>query len=340
MRTLGRLLLALTLLAVCARGAAFAQAAESAPPALTVDGVHATRAEAAFYMLSAQNSYRGVAEYYRDFLGIDYWSLTDASGVTVFDMIKADVFRELLMMNVFYARAESMGVKLSAADIRACEADATQILKSITGEQASALTQADIAQVLMKQLLADRVYSLLVAQTQIDEDAARASVNADKCVQYDIEYLFASSGDAAADGRLTPLTGDMKTRRTEALRAGARANDWQSEAAASGAELCYGTLTFLSGNNDIDAKLVAAAVTLNPGEASDVIETDAGWFIVRMIDNASQDGYLRAVEEALASARKAAFQAEYDRIYAEASYEFDINFWDTLSPGGGEDITD
>lgn len=340
MRTLGRILLALTLIAACARGALFAQAEDGAPPALTVNGVNASRAEATFYMLSAQNGYRDVAAYYRDFLGIDYWNLADASGVTVFEMVKADVFRELLMMNVFYSRAESMGVKLLDADVSACQADAARILLSLNGEQARALTRADIEQVLMKQLLADRVYGLLVAQTPIDEASVRDGVNADECVQYDMEYLFMLNAEAAADGRLTPLTGEKKARQIEALTQAARAGEWESANEASAAGVCYGTLTFLSGNTDIDDKLISAAAVLAPGEASGVIETDAGWFILRMIDNSSEDGYRQAVENALTSARKAAFQAEYDRIYAETSYEFDVNFWDTLSPGGDEDISD
>lgn len=332
-----RALLALCVLSVlcsCAR-------AEADPPALVVDGVEVSRAEAEFYMLSAQNVYSEIAAYYEIFLGIDYWRLTDVSGATMFDMVKADVFRELLMMNVFYARAEDMGIKLNEADEMACASDAEALFERLALGENSQIGRADVERVLIKQKLADRVYSLLVAQTPIDERAVRESVNADMCVLYELEYLFTPNTRPTQDGRLAPLTDAQREQRVEALKSTANAPDWESALKTRDDDiLAYGALTFLSGDEDIDEALKSAAARLEKGETSGVITTDAGWFILRLIDNMSPEGYTAVLETALGEARKAAFQARYDQIYTEAVYEFDIYFWNTLSPDGGARVSD
>lgn len=331
MRTHVALILAIALALSGARGAR----AEAQSPALVVNGVEASRAEAVFYMFSAQNGYREVAAYYEDFLGVDYWNLKDASGMTVYSMIKADVFRELLMMNVYYEKSKGMGISLSDADARACAEDAQRAYASLTQAQAGKLTPEDIARVLEKQLLADRAYHLLIARTPVDEDAVKAEVNAGDYVLYELEYLYRVNAEIAGDGRLTPIS---EARKQECLNALNAARELEAlisaKAAFPEAELAYDTLRFLSCDTDIDDKLKTAAMSLAPGETSGVIETDTGWFVMRLTDDSSDEGYQAAVESALYEARKAAYQTEYEREYARAEYVFDVQFWDTLSPDG------
>ena len=89
--------------------------------ALTIGGKAVSFTEANIYIINAEKEYESVSKYYKDYLGVDYWSLTYANGMTVSQMVKSDVFKELLMMNVFYAMAQEKHFRLSALEKAACK---------------------------------------------------------------------------------------------------------------------------------------------------------------------------------------------------------------------------
>ena len=78
--------------------------------ALTISGNPVSFTEANIYIINAEKEYESVCKYYEDYLNIDYWSLTYANGMTVSQIIKADVFDQILSMNAFYLMAIENGM--------------------------------------------------------------------------------------------------------------------------------------------------------------------------------------------------------------------------------------
>lgn len=283
--------------------------------AFTVNGQAVPAAEARIYLLNAESSYGEIVRYYRDFLGIDYWSLTTANGMTASEAVKSDVFRELVMLNVFCAMALDEGVSLSPAEESDCAFEAKAYYASLPLASADGLTEADVERLMIKQRLADKMYSMLLGGLEIDEDAVTQSVDPAQYVVYDVEYL------------LSPAESERSEEEFDRLR---EAEIWSAEA---GDDLIYGKTRISSADAAADRSLLAAAASLGVGETSGIIKTDYGLFLIRVIDNSDPGAYEEAVENALYDARAQAFRDDYNALYSKAEYEINVSFWDSVTMG-------
>ena len=303
-------------------------------PAVTVSGVPVPKAEAYVYLLSAETEYAEIVEYYKNYLGVNYWSLEYANGMTVSQMVKSDVFKELLMMNLFYAMAQEKNLRLSADEKNACREDAKNTYALLPVSAASYLTEDALFQVFEKQRLADRMYSLLLSETEIDEESIIRSVNKDDFKTYEVEYLFRSNTDYSANGKAMMLTPEKEA---EVLKAFERAAALESlEDTVSlypDLDLLYANAVFSHEDTQIDRALMAVVTRLSPGETGRVARTDYGLFLIRLISNEGSAAYDAQVAEKLYQAREAAFSETYNRLFMNAEYEINVSFWDAVTPG-------
>ena len=67
---------------------------------LTVNGEELSREECNAWMWLVKHSYEDLVGYYQKTLGINYWGLTYSNGQCIWDSVKADAFKQLVMMEV------------------------------------------------------------------------------------------------------------------------------------------------------------------------------------------------------------------------------------------------
>ena len=313
----------------------FSYAEETA--ALIIGGRPVSFTEAYIYIINAENEYESVSKYYEDYLGVDYWSLTYANGMTVSQMIKSDVFDQIRSMNAFFLMALENGMRLTGEEIEACRKDAESAYQALSVTNASKIDEGELASVFEKQLLAGRMYSICLLEMEIDEDAVRASVDAENYVSYDVEYLFRSFDDFDENGKAVSISNEKQSQIENALLSARENPSFESVPSLFPAlDLLYGTTSLISGDDTVDKTLLSAAQTLSIGETSGIIKTDFGLFILRLNDNLSSSAYDKAIQNALMNAREEAFSAQKEAILKECEYEINVSFWNSLAPGAGE----
>ena len=323
------------LISLLLRVPSFAQDAH----ALIIEGQPVSLTEANIYIINAEQAYSDIAGYYEDYLGVDYWSLTYANGMTVSQMIKSDVFDEIKAMNVFYAMALENGMLLTESEKEVCRRDAENAYQALSVTDSEKINLDDLAFVYEKQLLAGRMYSVCLDGVTIDEEAVYASVSASDYIQYDVEYLFRSFDDFDENGRQQPLS-EEKRSAIESIYQSAAAYSSLEEAAIQNAsyDILYGQTAFLSSDTSVDSRLIEAAHSLETGMLSEVIETDLGLFLIRLLDNTDASAYEKAVEEKLFSAKEEAFLDEKTELIRKCEYEINVSVWRALTPGANENI--
>lgn len=305
--------------------------------ALTISGNPVSFTEANIYIINAEKEYESVCKYYEDYLNIDYWSLTYANGMTVSQIIKADVFDQILSMNVFYLMAIENGMRLTESEKDACRKDAENAYQALSVTDAEKINLNDLCTVFEKQLLAGRMYSVLMENTVIDESVIYASIDPNQYVSYDVEYLFRSYDDFDENGKSVYITDEKYAEIEEALSEAKDHPSFQSVPELFPTlDFLYGITSLISGDDTVDKALLNEASALAIGDTSGIIETDYGLFVIRLIDNQSTDAYERAVEDALFKAKEEAFSAEKDALISKYEYEINVSFWNTLAPGAGE----
>ena len=307
--------------------------------ALLTEGQTVSLTEANIYIIHAEQTYRDIQSYYDDYLGIDYWSLTYANGMTVSQMVKSDVFDQIKAVNLFYAMALENGMRLTQAEKEACRKDAESTYHALSVTDAEKIDLNELGFVYEKQLLADRMYSVCLDGAVIDEEAVRASVSPSDYLLYDVEYLFRSFDDFDENGRQRSLSRE-KQAAVESLFNNAGAFSSFEEAALSEEtlDILCGKTAFLSSDASVDHRLIEAARSLEIGQRSGIIITDLGLFLLKLIDNTDTSAYEAAVENALFAAREEAFLAEKTELIRKCQYEINVSVWRTLTPGKNENI--
>ena len=307
--------------------------------ALIIEGEPVSLTEANIYIINAEQAYSDIALYYEDYLGIDYWSLTYANGMTVSQMVKSDVFDEIKSMNIFYAMALENGMLLTEEEKEACRKDAERAYQALSVTDSEKIDINALAFVYEKQLLAGRMYSVCLDEIEIDEEAVWDSVEASEYIQYDVEYLFRSFDDFDENGRQQPLTKE-KQAAIKSVFQNAEAYSSFEEAALSDVtlDILYGKTTFLSSDSTVDHRLIEAASGLEIGQLSGIVETDLGLFLIRLLDNTDASAYEAAIAEKLFSEKEAAFLPEKTALIRDCEYEINVSVWRALTPGENENI--
>ena len=306
------------------------QALADEKTAVTIDGTPVSLAEARVYVCAAKSGYEDIVAYYRDFLGLDYWSIPCSDGRSAAEAVKSDVFRELVMMNVFCQMAQGDGMTATADDEAAAESDAHEFFTSLTDAESAGFTEADVKAVFLKQKLADRKCSRLLNEMDVDEAAVRAAVNPGDYVIYDLCYLSHPLAGVDENGETVPLT-EAREREIGRTMLDCMCADSPQEAAAAHPELTWGEASLTAGSREVDQTLLDTVQTMTVGETSGVIKTDYGLFVVRLLDNTDTLAYEDAVAQALYQARADAFSETYNRLYEQTECEINESFWDELT---------
>lgn len=290
-----------------------------AEAALTVNEREFTCAQCDAWMWLVKQSYRDMVDYYERTLGIDYWSLTYTNGQSVWDSVKADAFKQLIMMQVYGEIASREGLRLNRNEAELCARDAEALPEN------ASFDKSDLEEMLRLRLLAGKAYSYCLSFQEIDEESVIASVEKDIYIAYEAEYLYVpyyvySTGAASREGCIKTL---------KALKNFEGAYE---DAARLNAFLVSGKMTLCPADCACDAQLLATAQTLRVGEASEPVTTDYGLFMIRLLDDSDSSLYDAEVEKRLSEARKRAYRSEYNRLYTEAQYSLNAGYWDGLKP--------
>ena len=311
-----RILAMLMLLVMCS-----VCALSEAEPALIVNGSEISCCEADAWMDLVRSTYAEICDYYQRCLGVSYWSLTYPNGLSVWMSVKSDAFEQLVMISLLSSLADEYGVELSQAEQSAISQSARSHLAQAPN---ASFSLSDMEAVLTRQLLAQKVYGLLASHQSIDEESVRAGVSQSDCAACRAEYLCAPYS-------LYAQSGEARASEAERLKRIAAFEGPYASAVALNPDLDSGYVTFTYSKLEKDARL-KSLLTLQPGELSEVIETDFGLFIFRMGETDSAEVYESEVEEALWQARVQAFQAEYERMYEQCDYALSSEYWDSLKP--------
>lgn len=286
--------------------------------ALTVNGRSVSAAEARIYLLNAESSYADIVSYYDSYLNMDYWTLTTFNGMTAAEAVKNDVFQELIMLYIFYDMALNENLTLSDSEVAMCAQDAQTYYEGLSVLNAENISQEAVEDLLKKQRLADRIYGMLLLQTDVDALAVASNIDPDAYKVYDVEYLFSPSQNAMSPQDFTYIGTSL---------------DWPNAEGVAEGNLFYGTAQLSDIQDGMNESLLTAAENLHIGEVSLPIETVYGTFIIRLLSDSDTSAYDQAVSEAVFAARSDAFQDKYRRLYAEAEYEINVAFWDSVSFG-------
>lgn len=295
---------------------------------LSINGDKYRQNDLGYYFYSVEAQY----DSYVQFLGSRYWDMQidQTSGKTVRDQAMDEAINSALYNEVMYREAVSAGYSLNADEN---ETIATKVTSLLTDESTKNIMkknkfkEAYLTTNIGKITLVERYQKDLIDALDIDDEAIKAEINFEDYKQYDIEYLFVSTKDVDEEGSSVDKSEEDKK---EAL---SKINSYYEEAKASKdfstilpedeKDVVFNSDTFLDSDDKYTEDLEAKIMAMNIDEVSEVIEAENGYYIIRMVNNASTDSYDNAVKTAITNAETEAFNPVYSDILAK--YDYKIN---------------
>ncbi len=235
--------------------------------------------------------------YYGSYMGADMWTQDMGSGETMEDSTKGSVLEEMENWYVSTQHASDYGVGLSDSDKKSIEDAAKKFMDS---NSSAAVEQMGATEEYVKQFLTDRTYTSRVESAINKEFEKTVSVSDKECEQSTFSYLLFEKGteDGAA------ATADAVVDAVEAVENATDSADQAADETAQAktkADVAAGAANFdeaaalsdveaqtysFNPNEDedsgMDAAVIKAAKGLKEGEMSKVVETDDGFYVIRL----------------------------------------------------------
>ena len=287
-------------------------------PLITIEGEKLYLEDLTYYFYNSESTY----DYMNQLFGGSYWDMTYdySTGITVRDYAKLETINNVIYTEVLYREAVANGYTLTQEEEDTIKEDIDKFLNdsglSEKFIERNGFTPEYLTEIFTKIKLAERYKQDVIDLLPIDEEAIKADINYDEYRQYDIEYLFISTKKTNEENSSTePMSEDEKKAAYDKIadmrEKALNTEDWSTLVPVEENELRYQKTNFLAKDTFFTDEFKESVMALENGEISEILETEDGYYVVRMINNNSSEAYNNAVEQAIKDKEEEAFSKQY-----------------------------
>lgn len=298
-------------------------------PLVTVDGEKYYLEDLTYQIYNTESTY----DYINQMYGGNYWDMpyNASSNMTVRDYAKVEMLNNMIYEQILYNEAVDQGYSLTQEELDKVDDDVSFVLEGLSDKVVTknGFTDEYLTSIFSMNALANRYKQDVVDGFDIDDEAIKAEISYDEYRQYDIEYLYISTTKTDPDDySQTPLDESEKkvaldkitALRDEALTS----QNWSEIIPEDEKDVQYRESNFLPKDTFFSEDLMNTMLDMDKGAITDVIEEEAGYYVIRMIDNNSAETYDRMVEEAITKKENDYFGDEYNNNIAP-NHTFEIH---------------
>lgn len=240
---------------------------------------------------------------YQDSIDDNIWSYNFEDGRSFEYMAKEETVSLITELKVISKEAKDFGIELGDDEKEDIKKYAQTVFDEMPSEETSEYgIDADlIAKIYMENELANKVYDACMSgiDTNIDENTVK---------QITVQYLYKNAANVTDS--------DMQ----KLKKAAGRSDDFKSFA-ESNTEADNTELTF--GYGDMSEEFTNAAFALTPGQLSEIIAADGGYYIIYCVSNYNEEATNRKKEQIIAAEQKKIFEEKYSDW--ASGYEVEIS---------------
>ena len=260
-------------------------------------------------------------------------------GVLTKDSLKDELYDTLVRNELLYQKALEEGVNLTSGEHTKCREQAKETFDSMSKKEKDAIpaTLEFITKLEQQQMIVSKYFQKVIDSYKVDEDKLTKEIHPEDYIQYDVESVFFLKNKDKADGTTEKKSKEeiqMGQESLNKMQKHIEESDDRGELKVEEHTLESEQFSVLS--NDVstcDKEVLQVLKTMEPGDTSDIIETDSGFYIVRLVDNTANDIYLDTIEQAKTQEKYRMFDEFYDTLISKAAIEKSSQ-WDEIVIGG------
>ncbi len=284
--------------------------------------------DALYDICNTEAQYNNMQSLYQQFYGSSFWEAEnmDSKGRTGAQVAKKAVMSGLKQREILCMEAEKNGVALSDEEKSKVDEDLKTFIDGLTDGQKKirGLDEDTVRNELERQALADKYKDQVIESLGIDEEALKAGVSKEDYRQYDLQYYMISKKSTDDDGNEKDLDAATlkKNKKTieDVQKKAVKAKDFTKDVITDSDEdntdddtgVQYLTENLLETDKDfLDEKALKKVKKMKNDEISDVIETDDGYYVIKMVDNNDSSAYDQQCEQVVEDEKEKQFEAKY-----------------------------
>ena len=284
--------------------------------------------DALYDICNTEAQYNNMQSLYQQFYGSSFWEAEnmDSKGRTGAQVAKKAVMDGLKQREILCMEAEKNGVALSDEEKSKVDEDLKTFIDGLTDGQKKirGLDEDTVRNELERQALADKYKDQVIESLGIDEEALKAGVSKEDYRQYDLQYYMISKKSTDDDGNEKDLDAATlkKNKKTieDVQKKAVKAKDFTKDVITDSDEdntdddtgVQYLTENLLETDKDfLDEKALKKVKKMKNDEISDVIETDDGYYVIKMVDNNDSSAYDQQCEQVVEDEKEKQFEAKY-----------------------------
>lgn len=284
--------------------------------------------EMMFYIFMTESQLDQIDQMYQAYMGMSYWDQEYSEGVTVREYSKTTTMDMAVQYEILYTEAVKAGFKLSEEDKEASVENIEQIMEALSEAQLekTGLTKEIVTTAWNKSAIAYNYMADLIEGFDIDDEGIRASINQEDYRQYDTQTLFVSTISYDEDGQSVEMSDSEKAevkKKIDAYVEKAKAGEDFATLVEEDEDVVSSDRSFLVNDEHTTEEFKEAALKLKKEEVSNVLEMEDGYYIIKMVDDNSDESYESAVNEAIQEEENTRFQEAYEEM--KNSYKITIN---------------
>lgn len=275
---------------------------------------------------------------YKAYMGTSYWDMEYSEGVTMREYAKTSTMDMVVQYEILYAEAKKADYKLTDEEKETLPTNVEQFMGAITEEQLekTGLTKEIAETVVEKLMVTSRYIQDMIDKFEIDDAAITATVDKEELRQYDTQALFIATSSLDEEGKSVALSDKEKSeakKKLEAVLDKVKAGDEFDKIVEGQEEIQKQDNNFVVGKGTVSEEYEKLAKSLKNDEVTDIVETADGYYIIKMVNNNSDESYKTAVEEKISAEEQKQFEAEYAKL--KETYKITINneVWDKIVMG-------
>lgn len=289
------------------------------------------------YAVEAEGNYYD--QMWQQYYGMSYWDAEYSEGITMRDQTKQYLIDTVVMYEILYDKAIEAGYSLTDEEKKEAATNADTIMSSITTEQikVTGFSKDILTKVQEKLIIGEKYYNEIIEGLDLNVEEITATVNKADYKEYSTEYLFVPTSSYDASNQVVELSDEEKAAAKDAITEAldkVKAGEEFKTIAEADKSFETDSLSFVKGDTTVEAEYQDAAVKLAKGEyTKSIVETEYGYYIIKMIDTEATTQYDAAVSEALATAEQEGFDAAYNTLKEDYPFTVNEKIWDTIVLG-------
>lgn len=261
---------------------------------------------------------------YMPYFGADYWSQELNEGETFEETVKSEVANNVELMYLLEDHMADYGVEITEEDTEAIKAAAEQFMSDNTrsAKKQMGAKEEYVEELLRLQTIEQRMHDAIYNEEEVE-------LTDEEVAQRTFTYVRVSSTvKSDEDGNSVDLTEDEKKDLKAEMEELDKAAKEDFDAAVEESGRTSNTYSYGADNpGSIGDEVLEVADSLKEGEVSDLIETDAYYFIIRLDSEFDKEATKARREDLEDEQRSAHYEEVCDGYVSEADFELDEDAW-------------